>query len=115
MSAKGPKGTFWANREILYLDGVFITWVYIFVKMQIMYFKWFHFIEYKLCPLKNIKMLFCGGIYKVIVFPKTFIAPFTRYFQTLTLLQIISETVRLSSHFINCGEQRRSRIHRNSN
>lgn len=86
MSAKGPKGTFWANREILYLDGVFITWVYIFVKMQIMYFKWFHFIEYKLCPLKNIKMLFCGGIYKVIVFPKTFIAPFTRYFQIFDTL-----------------------------
>lgn len=31
-------------------------------------------------------MLFCGGIYKVIMFPKMFIVPFTRYFQIFDTL-----------------------------
>lgn len=48
--------------EQVYLDGVFITWVYIFVKMQIVYFKWFHFIEYKLCQIKlRILKCYLGG------------------------------------------------------
>lgn len=45
MNVKGTKRTFEDNREVLYLDCVFITWVYISVNKQILYSKWFNFIR----------------------------------------------------------------------
>lgn len=45
LSSKGHRGTFWSDRNVLYIVVVVVTQVYAFViAHQIVYVKWVHFI-----------------------------------------------------------------------